>query len=85
MANSIILRTVEVTEEWRPLSPEPLVGTVDVSTPPTNSGPVFFKAGVGEEAWFLPGEFHAFQRIPIHSVFVKGTAGDMVTIIGGTW
>ena len=84
MPNNLILRTVEVTADYAPLSARPLVGTVDVSTPPTNSGPVFFKAGATEEAWFLPGEFHGFVRVPLHEVFVKGTPGDTVTIIGGT-
>ena len=85
MPNNVVLRTVEVTEEYKPLSPVPLVATVDVSTPPTNAGPVFFKAGESEESWFLPGEYHQFVRIPIHSISVKGTAGDTVTLIGGTW
>jgi hypothetical protein len=85
MANGIIMRTVEVTDEYAPLSPVPLIGTVNISALPTNSGPVFFKAGENEEAWFMPGEYHQFIRIPIHSISIKGTAGDMVTIIGGTW
>ena len=84
MPNNLILRTVEVTTNYTPLSTKPLVGTVDVSTPPNNSGPVFFKAGATEEAWFLPGEFHCFARAPIHEILVKGTPGDTVTIIGGT-
>ena len=85
MANSIIMRTVEVTDEYAPLSPDALVGTVTVSSPPTNSGSVYFKAGESGETWFIPGEYHQFVRVPIHTIFVKGTAGDVITVIGGTW
>lgn len=85
MSNSVIMRTVEVTTDYKPLSATPLVGTVDISTPPANSGPVFFKANENEEVEFIPGQYHHFVRIPIHELFVKGTPGDIVTIIGGTW
>lgn len=85
MANNVIMRTVEVTAEYTPLSTVPLVGTVDVSTPPSNSGPVDFRTGMGEESFFQPGEYHRFERIPVHELSVKGTPGDKVTIIGGTW
>jgi len=85
MPNNLILRKIEVTPEWKPLSPVPLVGTVDVSTPPSNSGPVFFRAGPGEEAFQIPGEAHAFVRVDLSTITVSGQSGDVVTLIGGSW
>ena len=86
MPNNLILRRIEVTEEWKPLSPVPLVGTVDVSAPPTNSGPVFIRAGVDEEAYLIPAEFHCFQRVALDQVEVRSdTPGNELTLIGGSW
>ena len=86
MPNNLILRKIEVTPEWKPLSPVPLVGTVDVSAPPSNSGPVFIRSGKGEESFFIPAEFHCFQRVALDKVEVRSdTPGNELTLIGGTW
>jgi len=85
MPNNLILRRIEVTPEWKPLSPVPLVGTVDLSTPPSNSGPVFIRAGLGEEAFQIPGESHALVGVDLAEISVSGQSGDVVTLIGGTW
>ncbi len=86
MANNLILRSIDVTAEWKPLSPVPLVGTVDVSAPPTNAGPVCVRAGSGEEAFLLPGEYHAWVRVALDAVEARSdTPGDRLTLVGGTW
>jgi len=85
MPNNLILRRIDVTPEWKPLSPVSLVGTVDVSTPPSNSGPVFFRAGPGEEVFQIPGEAHSLVRVDLADISVSGQSGDIVTLIGGTW
>lgn len=85
MPNNLILRRVEVGDDWRPLSDVPLVATVDISTPPTNAGPVFFRAGVAEESFFIGGETHTWRNADLSTVEVRGQPGDIVTIIGGTW
>ena len=85
MPNNVILRVVEMTGEFKPLSGIPLTATVTISAPPSNSGPVFLRAGPGEEAWVVNGECHLFQRIELSSVEARGTPGDVLTIIGGSW
>ena len=85
MPHNLILRRIEVTPEWKPLSSVPLVGTVDISTPPSNAGPVFIRAGAGEESFSIPGEAHSWKGVDLSQVEVTGQTGDMVTIIGGTW
>ena len=85
MPNNVILRVVEMTEAFQPLSDRRLTGTVTISAPPSNSGPVFLRAGPDEEAWMINGEHHCFRRIDLASLEARGTPGDVLTIIGGSW
>ncbi len=85
MPNNLILRRVEVTPEFRPLSATTLIGTVDLSTPPFNAGPVFLKGDDGGEVEMVPGEAHQLVRVDLRDVWVRGDAGLVVTVIGGTW
>jgi len=83
--NNVIMREIEVTTEFAPLVPEQLVGTFEISTPPTNAGDVIFKGDDGSEVSWLPGEFHQLCRINLAEIEVKGQAGDKVSVVGGTW
>ncbi|WP_428937770.1 hypothetical protein [Fontivita pretiosa] len=83
--NNLILRKVTVTANYQPLSAGPLVGSVTISCPPGNIGVVNFRGDDGSDVPWIPGEWHDFQRINLAEVQVKGTAGDTVTIVGGTW
>ena len=85
MPNNLILRVVELTEEFKPLSSQSLIGTVTISAPPSNTGPVFLRAGPGEEAWLVNGECHLLHRIELSSLEAKGAPGNVLTIIGGSW
>ena len=83
--NNIILRMVPVTAEYQPLSAVSLVGSVTISALPSNTGNVFFRGDDGSNVPWDAGEWHVFHRIDLASVFVKGTPGDAVSIVGGTW
>jgi len=85
--NNVILRKVVVTDAWQPLSPTSLVGSVTVSTPPTNVGIVLFRtvSETADEVPFVAGEWHDFVSVDLASIEVRGTPGDLVTVIGGTW
>ena len=85
MSNNLILRRVEMTEEYRPLSDRPLVGTVTLTAAPTNAGPVFLRGDGGEDVPLTSGEYHLLKRISLSDVWLKGWPGDYVTVIGGTW
>ena len=84
MANGILLRLIPVTATFQPLGGNE-VFTVDVSCPPTNSGPVYFQTGSLPEVPFLPGEWHHMERIKLKELSVRGTPGDVVSLVGGTW
>jgi len=85
MPNNIILRKIDVTDQWQKLSAVPLIGSVTISTPPGNQADVLFRSNEAIEVPWINGEWHQFQRVDLSQIEVKGTAGDTVTVVGGTW
>ena len=83
--NNVFMRKVDVTEEYTPLVSEQIVLTVTISAPPTNAANVFFKGEDGSDVPWTSGEWHQFSSINLAELQVKGTLGDVITIIGGTW
>jgi hypothetical protein len=83
--NSTIMRRIEVMADYRPLSETPLVGSFEISAVPTNAATVFFQGDDGSDVPWMPGEYHAVYRVDLSRILVKGTPGDQVTVIGGTW
>ena len=83
--NNAIARKIEVTSDYQPLAAEQTVATVTVSTPPANVADVYLLGDTGQDVPLAPGEWHTFRSIDLSALKVKGTAGDIVTIIGGTW
>jgi hypothetical protein len=83
--NNVVMRKIIVTADYQPLASGALVASVEISTPPTNDDPVIFKGDDGSEVPWLPGEFHSFTSVDLATLQVKGTPGDVVTVVGGTW
>lgn len=83
--NNVIIRTFSVSASFQPLSSTKLVGSVTISCPPSNATNVTFKADSGADVPWVPGEWHDFVSVNLAEIQVKGTAGDVVTIVGGTW
>jgi len=84
--NNVIMRKIIVTSEYQPLSSKKgEVASVEISASPNNTGVVFFRGDDGSDVSWLPGEYHSLNRVNISELFLKGTPGDVVTIIGGTW
>jgi len=83
--NNTIMLSVTVTAEWQPLSAAKLVCSCTISTPPDNTGDVTFKGDNGSETPWQAGEWHEFRQVDLSRIYVKGTAGDTVTVVGGTW
>jgi len=83
--HNIVIRKITVTGEYQPLVSASLVASVTISTPPTNSGNVLFKGDDGSDVPFVPGEWHRFESIDLAGIEIKGTPGDVVTVVGGTW
>ncbi|MCL2645435.1 MAG: hypothetical protein FWD61_00350 [Phycisphaerales bacterium] len=84
MKNFVMLR-VDLSAEYQPLSAQPLVASVDINVSPTNTGPVFFRGTDGKDVpWTSLGEWHHLPCVNLAEIFVKGTPGDVVTVVGGT-
>ena len=83
--NNIIMRKIDVTEDYTPLAAEKTVCTVTISAPPTNSANVFFKGDDGSDVPWISGEWHTLKSVDLADIQVKGTVGDVLTIVGGTW
>ena len=85
MPNNIIMRSVPVTAEYQPLSAVSLVGSVTISTLPSNTADVFFKGDDGSDVLWSAGTWFEFFSVDLSKILVKGTPGDAVSVIGGTW
>jgi hypothetical protein len=83
--NNIVLRKVILTGVYQPLVPQPLIASVEISALPSNTGPAFFLGEDGGDIPWIPGEYHGFKRVNLAEMLVKGTPGDVLTVIGGTW
>ena len=83
--NNIIMRKIDVTDSYQPLVTDSMVATVTISCPPGNSDPVQFKGDDGSDVPWVAGEWHELQSVDLAGIEVKGTPGDVVTIVGGTW
>jgi len=83
--HNIVMRKITVTGEYQPLASASLVASVTISTPPTNGANVLFKGDDGSDVPWVPGEWHALQSIDLAGIEVKGTPGDVVTVVGGSW
>lgn len=83
--NNFVCRKFTVSEVYQPLVTTPLVATVTLSTPPSNTGIVYFLGDDGSDVPWVAGEFHELRRVDLSKVKAKGTAGNLVTIVGGTW
>lgn len=84
--NNVIMRKVIVTANYQPLSATSLIGSVEISAAPSNVANVFFKGDDGSDVPWVAGEFHGgFKSVDLNTIQVKGTPGDVVTIVGGSW
>lgn len=84
--NNVILRTIPLTVDFQPLSAQEVeVASVDVTCPPGNHGNAIFQGDDGSEVAWIPGEYHTFLRVNLAAVRVRGTPGDVLTLVGGTW
>lgn len=83
--NNIIMRKITVTGTYQPLVASKLIGSVCISCAPGNQGAVNFRGDDVSDVPWQPSEWHDFHNIDLAQIMVKGTAGDIVTVVGGTW
>jgi hypothetical protein len=83
--NNVIMRTLVLTGEYQPLAAQRVVGSFTISAPPSNADDAIFLGDEGANVPWVPGEWHEFNRVNLAEIKVKGTPGDIVTVVGGTW
>jgi len=83
--NNILMRQVAVGADYAPLAAERTVVTVTISCPPANAAVVYFKGDDGSDVPWVAGEWHEFKSVNLADIQIKGTVGDCVTLVGGTW
>ena len=83
--NNVIARKVELTTSWQALASVKTVASVTVTAPTYNSGNVLLKGDTGDEVPLEPGEWHVLKHVNLAAIEAKGTVGNIVTVVGGTW
>jgi hypothetical protein len=83
--NNTVMRKVNVTAGYQSLVAQQLIATVEISALPSNTGPVFFLGDDGSDVPWIPGEYHTLNSVNLAEIKIKGTPGDAVSIVGGTW
>ncbi len=83
--NNMVMRKIAVTGTYQPLADRRLFASATLSCPPTNAEAVLFQGDDGSDVPWVPGEWHEVRRVNLNEILVKGTPGDVVTVIGGTW
>lgn len=75
--------TVTLTANYQPLSAayKPVSNCV-ISFSPDNTGTAYILGVADADVPMAPGEWHRLELGELSSIQVKGTAGDVVTIVG---
>jgi len=83
--NNTIMRKLVLTGDYQPLATKRVVGSFNISAPPSNADDAIFLGDEGDDVPWVPGEWHTFRHVNLAEIQVKGTPGDVVTVVGGTW
>jgi hypothetical protein len=83
--NNVLMRKITLTANYQPLAAARTVVTATISCPPANTGNVLFKGDDGADVPWVAGEWHTLLGVNLADIQVKGTPGDTVTLVGGTW
>ncbi|HOD83623.1 MAG TPA: hypothetical protein PKG77_19570 [Phycisphaerae bacterium] len=78
------MRKIVLTANYQPLATAKLVLSVEISCMPANAGNALFKCSGDTDVPWVAGEWHFFEGVDLSEIQVKGTPGDVVTIIGGS-
>jgi len=79
------LNTITLTAVYQALSATSLIGTYTITASPANAGSVTIKGSNGVDTVIVAGEWHKLENIDLSTISVKGTANDLVTVIGETF
>lgn len=82
---NVFMKSITVTAVFQKLMDVPTVLTVTITAGPANAQPLQFRVDGGAIANWPKGVSHTLVGVDLSRIEVKGTAGDTVLIVGGTW
>lgn len=81
--NNVLMRKIVLSTQYQPLGRE--VASVTVRMPASNKQAVVFEGEDGAEVGWDKGTQFELKRVNLAEIKVKGRAGDLVVLAGGTW
>ena len=83
--NKPVMRKITVTTSYAAMSATSEVCSFTLSAAPANVGTVTILGDTADEVPLIAGEWHEFTNIDLADIQIKGTADDIVTVVGGSW
>ena len=83
--NNIIARKIDLTADFSPLATKRTIATITITSPLSNSDVIYLRGDTAQEVPLSPGEHHTLRRVNLADIQVKGSVGDILTLVGGTW
>lgn len=83
--NNTVMRKITLTADYQALASEKTVCSFSIFAYPDNVGDAIFKGDTGDEVPLVQCQQKDFVSVNLASIEVKGTAGDVITVFGGTW
>jgi len=82
MAHALYAKEVALTTSYAAIESARTEVRCTISAPPTNGANAYVEDADGGDVRLVPGEWHTFDRIDLSLVKVKGTVGDVLTVVG---
>lgn len=83
--NNAVMRKIDVTATYTALASTSTIATVTISALIDNAADVYLEGDTGDDVPLVAGEWHTFESVDLSRMKVRGTVGDAITAIGGTW
>ena len=84
-AFSFHAKKIVLTAVYARVSDVAMVVSAIITCPSTNAGPVYIKGDDAADVPMAPGDWYPIKHVDLNELEVKGTVGDVLTVIGGTW
>ena len=82
MAHALYAKEVTLTTSYAAIESARTEVHCTISAPSTNAANAYVEGVGGADVRLVPGEWHEFARIDLSLVKVKGTVGDVLTVVG---
>ena len=84
MPANTVIRRIDLSSAWKALAESPLIADVAILVHSKNVDPCAILGDADEEVALAQGARITLRGVDLNEVFVKGTAGDVLAVIGAT-